>query len=329
MRTFVVWLLLGAAAAAAAQDPEDPPESCERSKLRIGLEWFLNADHMPLVLAKRLGYFDDAGLDVELLEPSDHWEAENELAEGRIDVAVTEPVHLAKDAGSGAAILGFARFFHTDGGVMYFDPTIRRPRDMCGKTIQYPGAPGPGGPAIVQTMVEHDGGTCDIATYKKVNFGFDHVGALKTNQADLATLIFSNFEIPAAIASGHPEAKYFSLKENGVPDFCQLVLITHRDKFHTLRPRLRRFVLALRKAVTLIHRDPESAIALFQLQSPPASDITNASIYATLPMFPNDFSMALDYYDILVTWLQHTHQLSPDDTPVPPSLYWTNDIVLP
>ena len=34
---------------------------------------------------------------------------------------------------------------------------ITRPRDMCGKTISYPGSPGPGGPAIVQTMVESAG----------------------------------------------------------------------------------------------------------------------------------------------------------------------------
>ena len=31
--------------------------------IKLGLEWFLNPDHLPLVVALREGYFADAGLD--------------------------------------------------------------------------------------------------------------------------------------------------------------------------------------------------------------------------------------------------------------------------
>ena len=44
--------------------------------IKLGLEWFLNPDHLPLVVALREGYFAEAGLDVQLPEPADHWEAE-------------------------------------------------------------------------------------------------------------------------------------------------------------------------------------------------------------------------------------------------------------
>ena len=44
------------------------------TKIRLGLEWFVNPDHLPLVVAQREGFFSDAGLDVELVEPADHWE---------------------------------------------------------------------------------------------------------------------------------------------------------------------------------------------------------------------------------------------------------------
>ena len=72
---------------------------------------------------------------------------------------------------------------------------ITRPRDMCGKTISYPGSPGPGGPAIVQTMVEADGGACDPSSYGKHNGGFYHTKALQQGAADVATLVFYNFEV--------------------------------------------------------------------------------------------------------------------------------------
>ena len=60
------------------------------TKIRLGLEWFVNPDHLPLVVAIREGFFAEAGLDVEVVEPTDHWEAEQEIIEGRLDVAVTE-----------------------------------------------------------------------------------------------------------------------------------------------------------------------------------------------------------------------------------------------
>lgn len=163
--------------------------SSDVDKIRLGLEWFLNPDHLPLIVAKQHGIFDDFGLDVDLVEPADHWEAEEEILAGRLDVAVTEPLHLAQDAAKGKPVLGFSRFLHTDGGVMYDKSRsgIARPSDMCGKTISYPGSPGPGGPAIVQTMVEADGKTdCDIGSYGKYNGGFYHTDAIESGKADVA-----------------------------------------------------------------------------------------------------------------------------------------------
>ena len=39
------------------------------------------------------------------------------------------------------------------------DKDITRPKDLIGKRLQYPGAPGPDGTAIAKTMIEADGGT--------------------------------------------------------------------------------------------------------------------------------------------------------------------------
>jgi ABC-type nitrate/sulfonate/bicarbonate transport system substrate-binding protein len=296
------------------------------TKLRIGLEWFLNPDHMPFVVAEREGFFAEAGLEVELVAPADHWEAEKEILAGRLDVAVTETLHLAQDAANAKPIIGFSRFLHTDGGVMYFaGGNISRPRDMCGATITYPGSPGPGGPAIVQTMVEADGGTCDMASYRKFNGGFDHVGALAEGKADVATLIFANFEIPFASAAGH-DARFFSLKEWGVPDFCQLVLMTTPDRFAALKPALRSLVLAMRRATGVIHREPERAKALYQQAE---SEMPMSTLDQTLPMFPNDNSLSSDYFDHLMGWLVETKQVAAESRGIAPAVYWTNEVALP
>ena len=98
------------------------PTAMATTTIKLGLEWFLNPDHLPLVVALREGYFADAGLDVQLIAPADHWEAEEEILAGRLDVAVTETLHLAQDAAKGKPVMGFSRFLHTDG-----EPPTRSP----------------------------------------------------------------------------------------------------------------------------------------------------------------------------------------------------------
>jgi len=316
-------------------------EEKEIAKIRLGLEWFVNPDHLPLIVAKQHGIFDQFHLDVELVEPVDHWEAEEEILAGRLDVAVTEPLHLAQDAARGKPVLGFSRFLHTDGGVM-FDKSksgIERPRDMCGKTISYPGSPGKGGPAIVQTMVEADGKMdCDIESYGKYNGGFYHTDAIQSGKADLATLIFWNFEIPEARARGMKDASFFSLKEWGVPDFCQLVLMTTPQRFEEMKVVFRRLVLAMRRATGLIHQQPELARTYYKEFVSSSGDnsseedktqleIMDATMTATLPAFPNDNCMSSDYYDRLMNWLIDTEQVDKDAaSEVAVNTYWTNDV---
>ena len=326
------------------------------TKIRLGLEWFMNPDHLPLVVGIREGIFADAGLEVELVEPADHWEAEKEIIEGRLDVAVTETLHLSQDAAAGKPVLGFSRFLHTDGGVMFLESSnITRPKDMCGRNISYPGSPGPGGPAIVQTMVEADGGSCDISSYGKHNGGFYHTAALQSGEADVATLIFYNFEVIEAQSLGLKPG-FFSLKEFGVPDFCQLVLFTTPARFEQLKPALRKLVLAMRKATGLIHREPEKAAAHFAAHTASKADASSSSttkkvieavspmamlrrrraakldaqiMAATLPAFPNDNGLSTEYYDDLMGWLVKTNQVDQAKAAeTPPSKYWTNQIAL-
>jgi len=306
------------------------------TKIRLGLEWFVNPDHLPLIVAQKHGIFQDFGLDVQLVEPKDHWEAEEEILAGRLDVAVTEPLHLAQDAAKGKPVFGFSRFLHTDGGVLYDGGRgdIQRPADMCGKVISYPGSPGPGGPAIVDTMVKADGKMdCDIKSYGKYNGGFFHTDALQSGKADVATLIFWNFEIPEAKAKGMTNASFFSLKEWGVPDFCQLVLMTTPDRFDEMKPTLRQLVLAMRRATGIIHQQPELARQYYfehvdkENSAETQQAIIDATFTATLPAFPNDNSMSKEYYEKLMGWLIDTQQVDKDEAlAVPVSNYWTNEI---
>jgi ABC-type nitrate/sulfonate/bicarbonate transport system substrate-binding protein len=334
----LVWLMPSSMAAAGDMETCSTTGTCSENgqqKLRLSLEWFTNPDHMPLIIASRKGFFKQHGLDVEIIEPDDHFDPMKKIQSGELDVAVTESIHLAQDRAKGEPVLGFGRFLHTDGGVMFLESSgIKRPRDMCQlreggrKTrVQYPGAPGLGGLAIVKTMAEADGGTCDIETMlEPVNEGFYHTNALKDGKADVATLIFYNFEMVEADHMGL-NASFFSLKHWGVPDFCQLVFITTKEHFTAKKDELRRLNMAVRKANDWIKMHTSEAKQIYnEWTGSNSSDVMNEAILdSTLLMFPNEQSMSWDYYDNLEAWLQKTGQIS---SPIGARDYWTNELAL-
>lgn len=297
------------------------------SKLRLGLEWFLNPDHVPLLVGLEQGWFAEAGLEVELVEPEAHVEAIAELQAGTMDIAVTEPVHLVEDRSKGHAVVGWARFLHTNGGVMYFAGRgIERPRDMVGRRLQYPGAPSALGQAIAQTMIEADGGHFTDDAITSVDNGFFHTDALIEAKADLATLVFYNFEVIEARQRGYA-AQFFALKDWGVPDFCQLILIATPTVLEQRQSDLHAFVRVLRRGIDWIHQHPDAARKIYDQRTGAYSgDAIGRAIYeATVPCFTHDFSMSADYYDRLQTWMYDTGQ-------IPQRLaatdYWTNALVL-
>lgn len=296
-------------------------------KLRLGLEWFLNPDHLPLLIAQEKGWFERLGVDVELVEPEQHFDAGEEVTAGRMEVAINRPIQLVEERARGKSIVGFARFLHTNGGVMFLEGSgIRRPRDMAGKRVQYPGAPGPGGLAIVGTMVEADGGHCDPADFIPVNNGFQHTDALLDGKADVATPVFSNFEVVEARGRG-ARPGYFALKDWGVPDFCQLILVTSEGMLFERRPLLDRIVHVLRHGIDFLHERPREALEIYDRRTGAysQSEIGARIFDATLPCFTYDLSMSHDYYARLEQWLLATGQVARG---LDRFAYWTNELVL-
>ncbi|MEM9136686.1 MAG: ABC transporter substrate-binding protein [Cyanobacteria bacterium P01_F01_bin.42] len=297
------------------------------SKLRLGLEWFLNPDHVPLLVGQEKGWFAEAGLELELVEPDEHVDAIAELQSGALDVAVTEPVHLVEDRGKGHEVIGWARFLHTNGGVMYFSGRgIERPKDMLGKRLQYPGAPSALGKAIAKTMIEADGGNAGEEAIVSVDNGFFHTDALIEDKADLATLVFYNFEVIEARQRGY-DAQFFALKNWGVPDFCQLILIATPEVLKQRQADLSAFLDVLRRGIDFIHQQPEVAQSIYDQRTGAYSgDGIGQAIYnATAPCFTHDFSMSAEYYDGLQTWMHRTGQIP---HPLAPHDYWTNALAI-
>ena len=63
-------------------------------KLQLSLEWFLNPDHLPLIAGIERGWYRDAGLDLELLVPDDHYDGLAATVAGDVPVGIEIPTLL-------------------------------------------------------------------------------------------------------------------------------------------------------------------------------------------------------------------------------------------
>lgn len=296
-------------------------------KITVGLEWFVNPDHLPLMIGIKKGWFKAEGLDIEMVEPEEHFDAIGEIKAGKMDIAITEPLHLVEDKAAGDEVIGFGRFLHTNGGVMYVKGKgIERPQDLVGKRIQYPGAPGLGGLAIVKTMVEADGGSCTYDDFTPVNNSFYHTEALEKDLADAATLVFNNFEINEARYKGL-DVDFFALKDWGIPDFCQLIFITSPNILENRKDAFRRFIKVFRRAIDFIFNHEKEAKQLYNewVDVDPNDALAKATTDATVKCFTHDFSMSSDYYEKLQNWLKETGKI---EQTIDPKAYWTNELAL-
>ena len=76
-------------------------------KLVVGLEWFLNPDHLPLILGMKKGWFSEQNLEIEMIEPEQHFDALEEIENGSMDIAITEPIHLVEYKAMNENVVGF------------------------------------------------------------------------------------------------------------------------------------------------------------------------------------------------------------------------------
>ncbi|GIS89065.1 MAG: hypothetical protein CM1200mP18_17750 [Gammaproteobacteria bacterium] len=77
------------------------PSLVAADRLSLILDWFVNPDHGPIIIAQENGYFTEQGLEVEIIAPADAADPPKLVAAGKVDLAISyQPqLHLQVHAG--------------------------------------------------------------------------------------------------------------------------------------------------------------------------------------------------------------------------------------
>lgn len=137
-------------------------ENAELKKVTVILDYIPNTNHSGMYVALNKGYYEEEGLDVEIIEPTEG--ATNSLIAngvGTFGIAYQEDVTLAVAAQDPLPIKSIATIIqhNTSGFVTLADSGIEGPADWEGKT--YAGWGGPGENAVLRCVMEQAGADPD------------------------------------------------------------------------------------------------------------------------------------------------------------------------
>lgn len=250
-------------------------------KLTVLLDWFVNPDHAPLIVAQERGFFADQGLEVELVAPADPNDPPKLVAAGQADIAVSYQPQLHIQVAEGLPLFRFGTLVATPLNclVVLADSPIQTLSDLKGRNVGF--SVGGFEDALLRAMLAPLGVGLDDVTLINVNFSLSP--ALIAGQVDAVIGAFRNFELNQMDIVGNP-GRAFYVEEHGVPAYDELILVAQSDRKDD--PRLRAFLDALEQGVQYLVNHPDESWNHFIDGRPELDDELNRRAWRdTLPRF--------------------------------------------
>lgn len=298
--------LLAVLALAACGEKAEPKAGAggPLEKFTVVLDYFPNADHAPLYAAQASGEFRRAGLDVQIVAPSDPAAPLRLLEGGRADLALTyEPeLILARDKGTNLVGVGALVQKPLTTLMAIKGSNVTSVADLRGKTVGTAGLAYQS--AYLKTLLAR--ANVPASSVKEVNVGFNLVPAMLSKKVDATLGAYWNYE-GVDLRQRGKQPTILRMERLGVPTYNELVFAARRTSlYHDQASRIRRFMVALSRGATQVRNDPASAVdALLKANNDLSPKLQTAAVAATTDVFfPADRKRPFGFQD-LTEWLDY------------------------
>lgn len=259
-------LLALAAVSLSACAPATP---APLTKVTLMLDWVPNVNHTGLFVAQQRGYFTEAGLDVNIVQPGEVY-AEQAVASGAADFGVSfqEQLTLAR-ANDGVPLVSIAAILqhNTSGFATRADQGVSGPADWAG--LRYGSFGSPFEAPTLRALMQCAGG--DFSQLQIVEAGFtDPLALLSEKQIDLAWIFFGTQGVAAAQAGQGLQVTMMDQHFDCIPDYYTPILIASEQTIAQRPEVVRAFLQAVTRGYRLAIEQPEAAAQDLQTAAPEA-----------------------------------------------------------
>lgn len=233
-------------------------------KTAVMLDWTANTNHTGLYVAKEKGYYQEQGLEVEILQAGDPGPSQL-IAAGKLDFGVSyqEEVTLARASGVPIVSLAAVIQHNTSGFASLKEANLLRPRDLEGK--RYGGWGSPAEHAVVEAVMKKDGG--DPEKVEFIDIGAADFFSVIGKSVDF-TWIFQGWDGIQAELKKIP-LNIIMLKDfDEALDYYTPVIITSEQMINEKPDFVRKFLAATSQGYEYAIAHPDEAAAILLKYAP-------------------------------------------------------------
>ena len=293
----------------------------ELKEFDIMLDWYPNAVHSYIYAAVDKGYFEEEGLKVNIRFPANTTDPLNLAATGDIELGISYQPDIIAARAEGVPVKAVAAIVRNPLNHIVFleESGIKRPKDLEGKTVGWPGIPV--NEPLVQTIVESDGG--DYGKVKMTDIGFEINSAIATKRVDAVSGAYINHEVPVLAHEGI-ETNHFNPVDYGVPSFYELLFVTNDDTWKEKEDDIRAFWRAASKGYDFMKENPDEALNILlsnqdEENFPLNEEVEKESLKILLPRMETDSeafgSQSEELWEEVVKWLEDTEYIKEGPSP--------------
>ncbi len=250
----------------------------ERTTVRLMLDWTPNTNHTGFYVAQALGYYDEANLDVEILEPTDLL-VEQALDAGLVEFGIGFQEFTTAAMVEGADIVSIAAIIqHNTSGFVTItdDHPISQPADLAPLTYGGFSLPDLENAILSQLLA------CDKATWNEENYldiGYvDAIELMERQRIDFAWIFYGWQGINAEVSGLDLDSIMLMDYTECVPDYYTPILLTTSQMIDEQPDVIRAFVHATARGYADAILNPEESATIL-LEAVPELDanLVNAS----------------------------------------------------
>lgn len=250
-------------------------------KVTLLLDWFVNPDHGPIIIAKEKGFFSDRGLEVDIIAPADPADPPKLVAAGKADLAISYQPQLHLQVAEGMPLTRVGTLVATPLNCLLVlaNGPIKNISDLKGKKVGFSVAGVE--EVLLKTILERNG--VKLSDIDLVNVNWSLSPSLMSKQVDAVIGAFRNFELNQMDIEG-VKGRCFYLEEEGLPAYDELIYVANKDKLD--RGMIKKFLDATELATQYMINHPRESWDIFKNTSKELDDELNKRAWVdTLPRF--------------------------------------------
>ncbi len=278
-------LLLAACGTATDSDEAAGSATVDLRPLTLMLNWTPNAHHVGIYAAQANGWYEDAGIDLRVVEPADAG-VEQAVATGAADLGMAQAESLLPARAAGVPVVSVAAVLPVNDSSLFSlaQDGITAPRDLEG--TRYGGFGGALETEIISALMRCDG--ADPSTVQFVTLGnIDYLAGMRADQFDSAW-VFSGWDALRAAEVEGVQVTQIRFAEwlDCIPNWYTPLFLAAESTLQGDAALVEDFLDVTAAGYELAVEDPATAAGLLSAQVPELdADLVDASVSYYAPRF--------------------------------------------